>query len=60
MLEGSSDEVIRASQPNLKTGRKWKVNNAVKEAEEGLKIKEIIGSTQTNRLGLGATEKSIC
>ena len=41
-----------------KTGRKWKVVEAVDEAKECLKIKEVIGQTQTDRKGLGSsTEK---
>ncbi|GFO24675.1 reverse transcriptase [Plakobranchus ocellatus] len=36
-----------------KTGRKWKVDEAVNKAKEGLKMKEVIGLVQTGRKGLG-------
>ncbi|GFO33355.1 reverse transcriptase [Plakobranchus ocellatus] len=41
--------------PSLKTGRKWKVTEAVDEVKECLKMKEIIGQTQTDRRGLRST-----
>ncbi|GFN86663.1 reverse transcriptase [Plakobranchus ocellatus] len=55
MLEESDDPVIKTVQPSLKTGRKWKVTEAVDEAKECLKMKEVIGQTQTDRRGLGST-----
>ena len=56
MLEDSEDKVVRSAQPRLKTGRKWNVHEAVNAAKESLKIKEIVGYTQTNRQGLGSTK----
>ncbi|GFO38302.1 reverse transcriptase [Plakobranchus ocellatus] len=55
MLEESDDPVVKTVQPSLKTGRKWKVTEAVDEAKEFLKMKEVIGQTQTDRRGLGLT-----
>ncbi|GFO13637.1 polyprotein [Plakobranchus ocellatus] len=55
MLEESDDPVVKTVQPPLKTGRKWKVTEAVDEAKEYLKMKEVIGQTQTDRRGLGST-----
>ena len=49
MLEDSEDPVVKTEQPTIKTGRKWKVVEAVEEAKECLKIKEIIGQTQIDR-----------
>ena len=54
MLETSEDDVVKAVQPTLKTGRKWKVLDVVSEAKESLKLKEIIGHTQSGRQGLGS------
>ncbi|GFO18021.1 reverse transcriptase [Plakobranchus ocellatus] len=54
MLEESDDPVVKTVQPSLKTGRKWKVTEAVDEAKECLKMKEVIGQTQTDRRGLGS------
>ena len=56
MLEDSGDRAVRSIRPKMKTGRKWKVHDAVDAAKESLKIREIIGHTQTNRQGLGSTK----
>ncbi|GFO49778.1 polyprotein [Plakobranchus ocellatus] len=48
MLEESDDPTVKTVQPSLKTGRKWKVREAVDEAKECLKMKEVIGQTQTD------------
>ncbi|GFO20545.1 reverse transcriptase [Plakobranchus ocellatus] len=42
MLEESDDPVVKTVQSSLKTGRKWKVTEAVDEATECLKMKEVI------------------
>ena len=52
MLEYSENPFV---QPAIKTGRKWKVVEVVDEAKECLKIKEVIGQTQTDREGLGSS-----
>ena len=56
MLEESENEVAKSVQAKLIPGRKWKAKEAVNNAKENLKIKEIIGHTQTNRQGLGSTK----
>ena len=56
MLQESEDHIVRNFHPEPKTGRKWKVQKAVTEAKDNLKFKEIIGHTQTNKQGLGATK----
>ncbi|KAK3736657.1 hypothetical protein RRG08_000256 [Elysia crispata] len=51
MLEDSEDPVVKTVQLTIKTGRKWKVVEAVlvvDEAKECLKIKDVIGQTQTD------------
>ena len=45
---------MKTAQPTIKTGREWKVVEAVDEVKECLKIKEVIGQTQTDRKGLGS------
>ena len=55
MLEDSEDPVVTTVQPTIKTGRKWKVVEAIDEAKECLKIKEVIGQSQTDRKGLGSS-----
>ncbi|GFO18297.1 reverse transcriptase [Plakobranchus ocellatus] len=54
MVEDSEDPAVRSIQPQLGAGRKWKVDEAVDETKEGLKMKEAIGLTQTGRKGLGS------
>ena len=39
MLEDSEDPVVKTVQPAIKTGKKWKVVEAVDQAKESLKIK---------------------
>ena len=56
MLEDSGDKVIETAKPQLKTGRKWKVQEAMEAAKDSLRIREITGHTQTNRQGLGSTK----
>ena len=55
MLEDSEDKFVKTVQPTIKAGRKWKVVEAVDEAKECLKIKTVIGQTQTDRKGLGSS-----
>ena len=57
MLQGSRDEYVRAVEPTLKTGRKWKVTESVNAAKGSLQLKEIIGYTRTDRKGLGHGEQ---
>ena len=54
MLETSEDEIVRSIQPTLRTGRKWKVAQAVEDAKDSLRMKEVIGHTQQGRQGLGS------
>ncbi|GFR85040.1 reverse transcriptase [Elysia marginata] len=55
MLEESDDPVVKTVQPSIKTGRNWKVAEAIDEAKECLRLKEVIGQTQTDRKGLGSS-----
>ncbi|GFR99736.1 reverse transcriptase [Elysia marginata] len=55
MLEESDDPVVKTVQPSIKTGRKWKVAEAIDEAKEYVRLKEVIGQTQTDRKGLGSS-----
>ena len=58
MLEDSDDPVVKTVQPTIKTGRKWKVIEAVDQAKECLKIKEGIGQTQFDCKRLGSSKAS--
>ncbi|GFO40168.1 reverse transcriptase [Plakobranchus ocellatus] len=53
--EESDDPVVKTVQPSLKAEKKWKVTEAVDEAKECLKMKEVIGQSQTDRRGLEST-----
>ena len=54
MLDDSEDSVGKTAQTTIKTGRKWKVREATDQVKEYLKIKEVIGKTQTGHKGLGS------
>ena len=59
-LRYSRDLVVNSSNPNLDTGKKWKLSEAVKGAESTLNFQRILGHTQTGNAGLGYTpSKSI-
>ncbi|GFS13708.1 reverse transcriptase [Elysia marginata] len=55
MLEYSDDPVVKLVQPSIKTDREWNVTEAIDEAKECLRMKEVIGQTQTDRKGLGSS-----
>ncbi|GFS24431.1 reverse transcriptase [Elysia marginata] len=55
MLEESDEQVIKTVKQSIKTGRKWKVAEAIDEAKECLRLKEVIGQTQTDRKRLGSS-----
>ena len=54
ILENSKDAVVNTVQPTVKTGRKWKVVEAVDQAKECLKFEEVIGLIQNGCKGLGS------
>ena len=51
MMKDSADEIIQKAYPEIKLG--------MKEAECSLRIKDIIGITQTNQAGLGSMSKKV-
>ena len=59
MMKDSADEIIRKAYPEIKSGTKWSAIKTAQEAECSLRIKDIIGVTQTNRAGLGSTSKKV-
>ena len=58
-MKDSADEIIRKAYPEIKSGTKWSAVKTAQEAECSLRIKDIIGVTQTNRAGLGSTSKKV-
>ncbi|GFO26815.1 polyprotein [Plakobranchus ocellatus] len=54
MLEDSEDPAVRSIQPQLRSGRKWKVDKAVKQTKEGLKMKGVISLAQTGKKRLAS------
>ena len=54
-LRDSKDPVVKNTQPDIKSGRKWSAEKAVSEAESRLKHKEMVGAVQVGRQGLGWT-----
>ena len=59
MMKDSADEIIRKAYPEITSGTKWSAVKTAQEAECSLRIKDIIGVTQTNRAGLGTTSKKV-
>ena len=59
MMKDSADEIIRKAYPEIKSGTKWSAIKAAQEVECSLRIKDIIGVTQTNRAELGSTSKKM-
>ena len=59
MMMDSANEILRKAYPEIKSGTKWSAVKAAQEAESSLRIKDIIGVTQTNRAGLGSTSNKV-
>ena len=59
MIKESADEIIRKAYPEIKSGTKWSAVKTAQEAKCSLRIKDILGVTQTNRAGLGSTSKKV-
>ncbi|XP_039516167.1 receptor-type tyrosine-protein phosphatase beta-like [Pimephales promelas] len=55
-LRESTDQLVRAAGPNIRTGRKWKAQEEVDRAISRLKHCEIVGRVQEGRAGLGRSE----
>ena len=53
MLRDSSDEKVSGAQVEVNTGRKWRADKAVSDAEARLKHNDIVGTTTMDRLWLG-------
>ena len=51
----SPDELIRDAGIEARSSRKWSATEAVKQAENTLKHKDIVGVTAAGRQGIGAT-----
>ena len=54
ILENYEDPVMKTVQPAIKTGREWKAVKSYRSSQRILKIKEVMGQTQTDRKGLGS------
>ena len=57
--EDSADEVIQKAYPEIKSCTKWWPVKVTQEAQCSLRIKDIIGITQTNRAGLGSMSNKV-
>ena len=57
-LRDSRDDKIREAGIEVRTGRKWKAEQAVKEAEARLRHKDIVGTVAQGRQGLGCVTRS--
>ena len=59
MMKDSATKIIRKAYTEIKSGMKSSTVKAAQEVEYSLRIKDIIGVTQTNRAGLGSTSKKV-
>lgn len=57
-LRDSRDEKIRGAGIEVRTGRKWRASDAVKEAESRLQHQDIVGTVTHGRLGLGCVARA--
>ena len=53
MLRYSKDQRIREDPPQVRTGKRWSAEQEVDRAEAALRNKDIVGSVQLGREGLG-------
>ena len=53
-LKESRDSTVSENVPNLYTGRKWRVEKAVADAEADISISHIVGYTQRGTKGFGS------
>ena len=60
-MKDSADEIIQKAYPEIKSDMNWSAIKAkcCQEAKCCLRIKDIIGVTQTNRAGLGSTNNKV-
>lgn len=58
MLRDSEDQAVRQADIAVRTGRKWKADGALREAEERLQHADIVGTVTQGRLGLGAITRA--
>lgn len=54
MLWDNDDQAVRQADITVRTGRKWKADGALREAEERLQHVDIVGMVTQRRLGVGA------
>ena len=52
-LGSSFDQVIHDTRPDIKTGQKWSVSDAISDIESQLKHKDTVGTTQVEWRGIG-------
>lgn len=58
MLEENKDLCVSQAGIEVQTGRKWKANEAVQEAQERLRHKDIVGNVCTGRQGIGVMTRA--
>lgn len=58
MLQDSDDQAVRRANITVRTGRKWKAEGALREAEERLQHADIMGTVTQGRLGLGVITRA--
>ena len=57
LLEASRDQCVRQAGVQIDAGRKWKASNAIEEAKQRLRHKDIVGTVSHGRQGLGTAPR---
>ncbi|KAH3789702.1 hypothetical protein DPMN_167889 [Dreissena polymorpha] len=58
ILRDSADEKVRGERVEVHTGRKWRADKSVSDAESRLRHSDIVGTTTSGRLGLGCVTRA--
>ncbi len=58
MLRDSNDQMVRQADITIQTGRKWSASRAAVETEARLRHKDIVGTINQGRLGLGVITRA--
>ncbi|NJK32032.1 MAG: hypothetical protein HC927_06195 [Deltaproteobacteria bacterium] len=58
MLRDSADVKVSGARVEVNTGRKWRADKAVQDAESKLRHGDIVGTTTSGRLGLGCVTRA--